>query len=189
MGVIAPVVLGIQAPDFSLQATNRRWYALDEVMGENGAVIVFICNHCPYVKAVADRMANDALVLAEEGIGFAAISSNDVEAYPQDSFDNMLRFAESHEFAFPYLHDETQEVARAYGAECTPDFFGLNAAGEIQYRGRIDEGRTELPPVGARRELIEAMRLIAETGIGPSRQNPSVGCSIKWIEGGSAADA
>lgn len=182
MSVAAPVELGIQAPDFSLQATNRHWYSLEDVMGENGSVIVFICNHCPYVKAVADRMARDARHLAEMGIGFAAICSNDADAYPQDSFENMIRFAENHEFDFPYLHDETQEVARAYDAQCTPDFFGLNAAGEIQYRGRIDEGRTELPPVGARRELLEAMQLIAETGVGPTRQIPSVGCSIKWKE-------
>ena len=182
MAIVAGVELGIKAPDFSLEATNRRWYTLEDVMGEKGCVIVFICNHCPYVKAVADRMADDARVLAQEGIGFAAISPNDEIAYPQDSFEHMVTFAEDHEFDFPYLYDETQDVARAYDAQCTPDFFGLNAAGEIQYRGRIDEGRTELPPVGARRELLEAMRLIAETGKGPERQIPSVGCSIKWKE-------
>lgn len=186
MNVLMPVELGVQAPDFSLQATNRRWYSLEDVMGENGGVIVFICNHCPYVKAIADRLANDARVLAEEGIGFAAICSNDADAYPQDSFENMIMFAESHEFDFPYLHDETQEIARAYDAQCTPDFFGLNSAGSIHYRGRIDEGRTELPPVGARRELIEAMRMIGATGEGPKQQNASVGCSIKWKEDSAA---
>ncbi len=172
--------LGIPAPDFTLPATDGRTYGFADIAGKNGTVIVFICNHCPYVKAVADRMAEDARTLAQEEIGFAAICANDPVAYPQDSFENMQAFAERHGFDFPYLQDETQEVARAYDAVCTPDFFGVSADGLIQYRGRLDEGRTDPPPEGARRELVEAMRHIAETGQAPSGQIPSVGCSIKW---------
>lgn len=183
MAVASPVELGIVAPDFVLEATNNQYYSLGDVSGERGTVVVFICNHCPYVKAIAERMAAAARTLAELDIGFAAICANDAVSHPEDSFDNMKRFAERHGFDFPYLHDESQEVARAYGAVCTPDFFGLNAKGEIQYRGRLDEGRTEAPPMGARKELVEAMRLIAQTGKGPEEQVPSVGCGIKWKAG------
>lgn len=172
--------LGVKAPDFALPATDGKTYRLADVAGEKGTVVVFICNHCPYVKAVAPRMVADAKTLAAEGIGFVAISSNDARSYPADSFDNMKAFAEKHGFPFPYLYDESQEVARAYAAECTPDFFGLDADGAIAYRGRLDEGRKDEPPPGARRELVEAMRMIAKTGKGPERQFPSVGCSIKW---------
>ena len=177
--VTAPV-LGIAAPDFSLPATDGRTWRLAEVAGPNGTVVVFICNHCPYVKAVASRMAADARTLAVEGIGFVAISSNDADSYPEDSFERMKDFAARHDFPFPYLHDATQAVARAYDAVCTPDFFGLGRDGTIEYRGRLDEGRKDPPPPGARRELVEAMRLIARTGRGPAEQLPSVGCSIKW---------
>jgi len=183
MALASPVELGIAAPDFVLEATNSQYYSLGEVAGERGTVVVFICNHCPYVKAIAERMANAARVLAGMGIGFAAICSNDAVSHPEDSFENMKRFAERNGFDFPYLHDESQDVARAYGAVCTPDFFGLNAKGEIQYRGRLDEGRTEEPPMGATKELIEAMRQIALTGQGPEEQIPSVGCGIKWKAG------
>ncbi|MCC6981709.1 MAG: thioredoxin family protein [Bauldia sp.] len=179
LAALAPE-LGKQAPDFSLPSVNGQLYALDEIAGPRGTVVVFICNHCPYVKAVADRMVEDARTLAAEGIGFVAISSNDVAAYPEDSFPNMKAFAEQHDFPFPYLYDESQDVARAYGAVCTPDFFGLDADGRIQYRGRLDEGRRDPPPPGARRELVEAMLMIAETGRGPVEQIPSVGCSMKW---------
>ncbi len=172
--------LGAMAPDFALMATNGRSYALKDIMGENGAVIVFICNHCPYVKAITARMVADAKLLAEEGVGFAAICSNDAGSYPEDSFENMKLFASERGFFFPYLHDEDQLVARQYGAQCTPEFFGLNRAREIQYCGRLDEGRTVPPPAGARRDLVEAMRQIARTGKGPDEQIPSVGCSIKW---------
>ncbi|HUV32969.1 MAG TPA: thioredoxin family protein [Devosiaceae bacterium] len=172
--------LGIKAPDFSLPATDGGTYALADIMGPNGAVVVFICNHCPYVKAVTDRMVEDAKTLAAEGIGFAAISANDAIDYPADSFDNMKIFAAERGFTFPYLYDESQAVAQAYEAVCTPDFYGLNARGEIQYRGRLDEGRKEPPPPGVRRELVEAMREIARTGQGPADQRPSMGCSIKW---------
>jgi hypothetical protein len=150
------------------------------VAGKNGTVIVFICNHCPYVIAVIDRLVADARALMAEGIGFAAICANDSATYPEDSFPNMKRFAEKHKFPFPYLHDESQKVARAYDAVCTPDFFGYDKNAKLKYRGRLDEGRTNPPPPGARRELVEAMREIAKTGQAPAEQSPSVGCSIKW---------
>lgn len=179
--MIAPdLKLGEAAPEFLLPATNGLSYSLADIAGERGTVVVFICNHCPYVKAIAERFVEDAATLARIGIGFAAICSNDARAYPADSFANMKRFAEEHAFEFPYLHDETQEVAQAWGAVCTPDFFGLNTQGDILYRGRLDEGRTDPPPPGARRELVEAMLMIAEKGMGPDEQMPSVGCSIKW---------
>jgi len=172
--------LGIKAPEFSLPATDGKTYSLSDIMGENGAVIVFICNHCPYVKAITDRLVSDAKFLASEGIGFAAICSNDAINYPADSFENMKKFAVERGFSFPYLHDESQQVAKAWGAECTPDFFGLSRDGKILYRGRMDEGRKDPPPAGARQDLLEAMREISKTGKAPAEQNPSVGCSIKW---------
>lgn len=171
---------GIKAPLFVLPATDGKAYALADIMGPKGAVVVFICNHCPYVKAVIDRMVADARSLAADGIGFAAICSNDAESHPEDSFPKMKEFAEAHDFPFPYLYDESQEVARAYEAVCTPDFYGLDAHGIVRYRGRLDEGRKEPIAAGARRELLEAMRMIAATGRAPSQQLPSVGCSIKW---------
>jgi peroxiredoxin len=177
-----PAELGIAAPDFTLPGTDGKTYRLADIAGPRGTVVVFICNHCPYVKAVIDRMAEDARTLAAEGIGFVGISANDVEHYPEDSFDNMKLMAERHNLPFPYLYDESQAVARAYKAECTPDFFGLDADGRVQYRGRLDEGRKDPPPPGARRELVEAMRMIAATGKGPAEQIPSIGCSIKWRE-------
>lgn len=172
--------LGKAAPQFRLPGTDGKTYSLSDISGANGTVVVFICNHCPYVRAIADRLVADAQLLAEDGIGFAAISSNDVEAFPQDSFENMKVFAKQHQFPFPYLFDESQEAAAAYGAVCTPDFFGLNSNGSIEYRGRLDEGRTNAPPPGAKRELVDAMRIIAATGKGPAEQIPSVGCSLKW---------
>ena len=168
------------APNFTLPATDGRTYALKAITGRDGMVIAFICNHCPYVKAVIERLVRDARVLIEEGFGFVAICSNDAEAYPEDSYANMQRFAERHRLPFPYLHDADQAIARAYGALCTPDFFGLDREGRIQYRGRLDEGRMTPPPTGARRELVEAMRTIGKTGRAPAAQFPSVGCSIKW---------
>ena len=151
--------------------------------GEKGAVIVFICNHCPYVKAVIGRLTADARALMAEGVGFAAISSNDAASYPEDSFPKMREFALAHDFPFPYLHDETQAVARAYGAVCTPDFFGFDRDLKLKYRGRLDEGRTTPPPPNARRELLEAMRAIAAGLPAPASQVPSIGCSIKWKAG------
>lgn len=175
----ASTLIGSPAPRFQLPATNGNTYALQDIAGSKGTVIVFICNHCPYVKAVIDRLVKDAKVLMAEGIGFVAICSNDAENYPEDSFDNMRHFAETHDFPFPYLRDEDQSVAQAYDAVCTPDFFGYDARQRLRYRGRLDEGRMTPPPQNARRELIEAMRAVAQ-GKAPGDQMPSVGCSIKW---------
>ena len=181
MAATPPVCdFGWKAPAFALPGTDGRTHTLDGIMGPKGALVMFICNHCPYVQAVMDRIVRDARDLLPLGIGVAAISSNDAVAYPEDGFEAMKAEAARHGFPFPYLYDETQAVARAWGAACTPDFFGLNAAGELQYRGRLDaSGRHPAPP-DARRELYEAMRLIAETGAGPREQVPSMGCSIKW---------
>jgi peroxiredoxin len=177
-----PVDLGMAAPAFSLPATDGRTHRFDDIAGPNGTAVVFICNHCPYVKAVIDRLAADARELKKEGIGLVAISSNDAKNYPEDSFDNMKRFAKTHDLPFPYLYDESQAVARAYGAVCTPDFFGFDKHRKLMYRGRLDEGRTTPPPPNARRELLEAMRHVAKTGKAPADQNASIGCSIKWKE-------
>lgn len=178
--VPTPVILDTPAPEFTLPGTDGRIYTLEDVAGKKATVIVFICNHCPYVKAVIQRLVADARALMAEGVGFAAICSNDATAYPEDSFDNMQRFAKTYDLPFPYLQDETQAVARAYGAVCTPDYFGYDAERKLKYRGRLDEGRTGPPPAGARRELVEAMRAIAATGSALADQNPSIGCSIKW---------
>jgi len=170
---------GWKAKEFDLPAVDGRRYGLADISGPNGTLLMFICNHCPYVIAVAGRIAEEARALSELGIGVAAINSNDTVSYPQDSFENMKLFAERHGFTFPYLFDETQEVARDYDAVCTPDFFGFNADLELQYRGRLDESRRD-PVPGARRDLYEAMKQIAETGQGPREQVASMGCSIKW---------
>lgn len=177
---VTSITLDTPAIDFRLPATDGRTYSFDDVAGKNGTMIVFICNHCPYVVAVIDRLVADARELMAEGIGFAAICSNDATSHPDDSFPNMKRFAEKHGFPFPYLHDESQNVARAYDAVCTPDFFGFDGDRRLKYRGRLDEGRTNAPPPGARRQLLEAMRAIAKTGEAPADQHPSIGCSIKW---------
>ncbi|HUF44383.1 MAG TPA: thioredoxin family protein [Aestuariivirgaceae bacterium] len=182
MAALAPLCdFGWKAPDVRLRATDGRTRSLADLRGGKGTLVVFICNHCPYVKAIVTRLVRDAIELQAAGIGVAAICSNDQTAYPEDSFDNMKLFAKTHGFTFPYLHDETQEVARAYGAVCTPDFFGFNGADELQYRGRLDESKATLVP-DARRELYEAMMAVANTGKGPRDQNPSMGCSIKWKE-------
>jgi peroxiredoxin len=175
----AATAFGTSAPPFRLPATDGRTYALEDIAGPKGTVIAFICNHCPYVKAVIDRMVGDARVLMAEGIGFAAICSNDAQAYPEDSFESMQRFAGTHDFPFPYLHDASQSVARSYGAVCTPEFFGYDAQRKLRYRGRLDEGRTTPPPPNARRELVEALRAMAY-GQALAAQNSAVGCSIKW---------
>ena len=171
---------GKPAPDFDLPGVDGRHWSRDQCMGEKGLLVMFICNHCPYVKAVIERIVRDATELEALGVNSVAIMSNDPSDYPEDSFDNMKRVAERYAFPFPYLIDESQEVARAYGAVCTPDFFGYNAAGELQYRGRLDASRKETAPADARRELFEAMKQVAETGEGPREQTPSMGCSIKW---------
>lgn len=170
---------GWKAPDFELPGTDGRRHALSDIRGPKGTLIVFICNHCPYVKAIAERLARDLAELQRLGIGVAAINANDATSHPEDSFENMQRFAAEHGFGFPYLHDESQAVARAYDAVCTPDFFGFDADLGLQYRGRLDESKTQ-PVPNARRELVEAMRQVAETGRGPQEQVPSMGCSIKW---------
>jgi len=172
---------GWTARDFSLQGVDGKTYALADVRGEKGTLVAFICNHCPYVKAVIGRLVEEANALRALGIGTIAVMPNDTASYPQDSFANMKLFARAHGFTFPYVIDETQEVARGYGAQCTPDFFGFNAADELQYRGRLDASRTSLVP-GARRDLYEAMKQVAATGRGPHEQVPSMGCSIKWRE-------
>ncbi len=171
---------GWKAPSFTLPATDGKTYSLERLRGPNGTLVMFICNHCPYVKAVIDRIVRDVDELRTLGINAVAISSNDVTHYPDDSFDNMRRFAQAHRFSFPYLYDESQAVARAYDAVCTPDFFGFNADLELQYRGRLDASRKEAAPDNVRRDLFEAMKEIAATGQGPREQTPSIGCSIKW---------
>lgn len=170
---------GQPAIDFSLPGTDGETWTLDRAKGEKGTLILFICNHCPYVKAVAARLVRDARELEPMGIKTLAISCNDAEAYPEDSFEKMQYWAEQWDFNFPYLYDESQEIAKKYGAVCTPDLFGYNADLKLQYRGRVDESGKEAVPE-ARRELFEAMRLIAETGQGPAEQVASIGCSIKW---------
>jgi peroxiredoxin len=180
MATTPPVCdFGWKAPEFRLPATDGKSYALSDLAGPKGTVVVFICNHCPYVKGAIDRIVRDARDLAGLGITTVAICSNDAESHPDDSFENMVRFADAHALPFPYLHDEDQSVARAWGAACTPDFFGLNAAGELQYRGRLDSAGKE-PSADARRDLYEAMREVASSGRGPRQQTPSMGCSIKW---------
>jgi len=171
---------GWKAPDFALPGVDGKTVSLDDIKGENGTLVMFICNHCPYVKAVIDRAVRDAKDLEAYGISTVAICSNDAEHHPEDSFANMKRFAEEHRFTFPYLHDENQEVARHYDAICTPDFFGFNDKLELQYRGRLDASRKEAGPADAHRDLFEAMKEIARTGRGPREQIPSMGCSIKW---------
>jgi peroxiredoxin len=172
---------GKPAPDFTLPGVDGRDWRLADCMGEKGLLVMFICNHCPYVKAVIDRIVRDTDELRPLGINAVAIMSNDPTDYPEDSFDNMKAVAVQQKFGFPYLLDESQATAKAYGAVCTPDFFGYNAAGELQYRGRLDASRKEAAPADARRDLFAAMKRVAETGKGPEEQIPSMGCSIKWI--------
>lgn len=173
---------GWKAVDFDLPGVDGKRYDLASVAGENGLLIMFICNHCPYVKAIRDRIIRDARELAEHGIGTIAIMSNDPADYPEDSFENMAKVAREYGYPFPYVQDETQEIAKAYGAVCTPDFFGFNNRLELQYRGRMDVSRKEAAPADARRELFEAMVQVARTGRGPEDQISSIGCSIKWRE-------
>jgi len=171
---------GQPAIDFSLPGVDGRVWTLDECKGDKGLLVMFICNHCPYVKAVRERIVRDTRELLDHGIKSVAIMSNDMKEYEEDSFEHMQLIAAEFDFPFPYLLDESQEVARAYGAVCTPDFFGYNADLKLQYRGRLDEGRKETAPEGVHRDLFDAMRQIAETGRGPKDQIPSMGCSIKW---------
>ncbi|MBL0208051.1 MAG: thioredoxin family protein [Propionivibrio sp.] len=181
MAINTPICnYGWNAPEFELPDTTGRYWTLDKLRGVNGLLLMFICNHCPYVKAIIDRICRDALRLQQMGFGVAAIMSNDIDAYPEDSLSNMETLSQSLGFSFPYLYDETQNVARDYGAVCTPDFFGFNKQLHLQYRGRLDSsGRAPAAP-DVRRELVDAMRLIAATGNGPAEQVASMGCSIKW---------
>lgn len=173
------LALGTKAPDFSLPDPDGSVHSLQD--GAAAYLVMFICNHCPYVKAVLDRIIRDCRELKNHGIGAIAIMSNDATEYPEDSWDNMVAIARRMDFPFPYALDETQAVAKAYGAVCTPDFFGFNAQLELQYRGRLDASRKESVAT-ARRDLFEAMLQVAQTGEGPREQIPSMGCSIKWKE-------
>lgn len=173
---------GLAAPDFSLPGVDGKTHNLRGLRGPKGLLVMFICNHCPYVKAIRDRIIRDARDLQALGVGVVAISANDPTDYPEDSFDSMKRLAAELKLPFPYLYDETQEVAKTFGAVCTPDFFGYNADLKLQYRGRLDESRKEAAP-NARRDLFEAMQQVAATGQGPREQIPSMGCSIKWKQG------
>ena len=177
---------GAPAPDFSLPGVDGKTWTLEACRGPRGLLVMFICNHCPYVKAINHKLVRDAAALQELGVNSVAIMPNDTGTYPEDSFENMQRVAREIGYPFPYLIDETQNVARAYGAVCTPDFFGYNADLELQYRGRLDESGKQ-PDVGdVRRELFLAMKQVAETGQGPREQVPSMGCSIKWRDDGAS---
>ena len=171
---------GWKAPDFDLLGVDGEHYRLVDVLGEKGLLVMFICNHCPYVKAIRPRLVRDLRALKALGVNAIAIMSNDPTDYPEDGFEHMKAVAQEFGFSFPYVIDPSQEVAKAYGAVCTPDFFGFNSDLELQYRGRFDESRKETATESTR-DLFHAMRLVAETGRGPQEQIPSIGCSIKWI--------
>ncbi|MDH5573419.1 MAG: thioredoxin family protein [Gammaproteobacteria bacterium] len=173
---------GQSAIDFSLPGVDGKTWTLADCKGEKGLLVMFICNHCPYVKAIRERIVRDCRGLKELGINSVAIMSNDPLLYEEDSFDNMKQIAQEFNFPFPYLLDESQSVAKAYGAVCTPDFFGYNASLELQYRGRLDASRKETAAENARRDLYEAMSQVAKSGHGPKEQIPGMGCSIKWKE-------
>ena len=171
---------GIKAPEFNLPGVDQQQWTLKKCAGERGLLVIFMSNHCPYVKAIGKKLVRDTRDLQLLGINSVAIMPNDTVAYPEDSFENMVRISNEFNFPFPYLFDETQDVAKAYGAVCTPDFFGYNADYGLQYRGRLDESRKQAASENVRRDLFEAMRQVAETGQGPQEQIPSMGCSIKW---------
>ena len=172
---------GTNAKDFQLNSTINKFISLNNTKGETGTLIMFICNHCPYVKAVIKDVVEDCKNLEKFGVNAIAISSNDAINYPEDSFENMIKFSKEHKFTFPYLYDETQNVAKSYAAVCTPDFFGYNGNLELQYRGRIRELKNLKPVRVGESDLFKAMKQIGETGKGPKEQIPSLGCSIKWI--------
>ena len=183
MAAIPPICdFGWKAVDASLPGVDGNNHSIFAQAGPNGLLVAFICNHCPYVVAVIERIVRDANQLKEIGVGFVAISSNDVLAYPQDSFQNMKIFSTQNKFTFPYLYDENQDVARQYDAVCTPDFFGFNNDLQLQYRGRLDASRKQAGDEQLRRDLFEAMKQIANSGKGPADQIASMGCSIKWKE-------
>ena len=171
---------GKKAENFKLKSTNNKFLTLNDVKGDKGTLVMFICNHCPYVKAVISDIVNDCKLLHNLDVNSVAICSNDVINYPEDSFDKMIEFSNSNNFSFPYLHDETQEIARKFDAVCTPDFFGYNKNLELQYRGRIRELKNLKPIRDGESELYLAMKMISETGSGPKDQISSMGCNIKW---------
>ena len=173
---------GEKAKNFNLLSTENKKISLDSIKGESGTLVMFICNHCPYVKAIIKDLVNDIKFLEGFGIKSVGIMSNDVKNYPDDSFENMMSFSKLHDFSFPYLIDETQSVAKEYGAVCTPDFFGYNKNLELQYRGRIRELKDLKPVRKGDSDLKVAMKLVAETGLGPKNQIPSMGCNIKWFK-------
>ena len=170
------------AIDFSLPGVDGKEWSLADCAGEKGLLVMFICNHCPYVKAIMKRLVRDTKALKEQGVNTVAIMSNDPSEYAEDSFENMQKIAKDFDFSFPYLLDESQQVAKDYGAVCTPDFFGYSADLELQYRGRFDASRKEAAAEDVRRDLLESMTEVADTGKGPAEQIPSMGCSIKWKE-------
>ena len=172
---------GKKAESFELKSIENKIVTLNDVQGDTGTLIMFICNHCPYVKAVIDDVVDDCKNLEEEGIKSVAIMSNDTKNYPEDSFENMIKFSKKHKFIFPYLIDETQAIAKTYNAVCTPDFFGYNSNLKLQYRGRIRELIDLKPVTNDKSDLLIAMKMIAKTGKGPEKQVPSMGCSIKWF--------
>jgi len=173
---------GEKANPFNLKGTDGKIHKLEDHLGKNGLLIMFICNHCPYVKAVIEDIVDDCKNLEKEGLKSIAIMSNDTKDYPEDSFENMISFGKKHGFIFPYLIDETQEVAKKYGAVCTPDFFGYNNKLELQYRGRIRELKDLKPIRNSESDLFKAMRLVIKSGKGPKEQIPSMGCNIKWAK-------
>ncbi len=172
---------GEKAHSFKLKGTDDKIHNLEDHLGKNGLLIMFICNHCPYVKAVIKDIVNDCKLMEKEGLKSIAIMSNDTKNYPEDSFENMIAFSKKHGFTFPYLIDETQEIAKKYGAVCTPDFFAYNNKLKLQYRGRIRELKDLKPVSNSESDLLKAMRLIVKTGKGPKNQIPSMGCNIKWF--------
>ena len=181
MAIETPICdFGQKATDFKLKSTDNKIVSLNDVKGENGTLVMFICNHCPYVKAVTKDIVEDCKKLKEIGVNAVAICANDADNYPEDSFENMIEFAKKNNFNFPYLIDETQEIAMNYGAVCTPDFFGYNKNLELQYRGRLRELKNLVPVREGTSDLLEAMKQISKTGKGPKDQIPSAGCSIKW---------
>ena len=173
---------GKKADHFELKSTENKIISLNDVKGEKGTLIMFICNHCPYVKAVIEEVVSDSKELEKDGIKSVAVMSNDTVNYPDDSFEKMIKFSNDNGFTFPYLIDETQEIAKKYDAVCTPDFFGYNGNLELQYRGRIRELKNLEPAKDGKSDLLKAMKMIAKTGQGPKDQLPSMGCNIKWFK-------
>jgi len=172
---------GLLAPDFELLGVDGKQWTRDRCMGANGLLVMFICNHCPYVKSIQQRLVEDANTLQKQGIGVVAIMSNNPHDYPEDSFENMKQVAAMKGYNFPYLIDKNQQTAKEYGAICTPDFFGYNGDRKLQYRGRLDASGMDEENSHLKRDLVEAMTLVAKTGQGPAEQIPSMGCSIKWL--------